>query len=66
LIQERLGFDEELDWSFSDFLKQKYQENKSLSPELIWNEYHEYAEEVTRTFFPDKKIKLPPYDKDNI
>ena len=66
LIQERLDFDEELDWSFSDFLKQKYQENKSLSPELIWNEYHEYAEEVTRTFFPDKKIKLPPYDKDNI
>lgn len=66
LIQERLDFDEELDWSFYDFLKQKYQENKSLKSELIWNEYHKYAEEVTRTFFPDKKIKLPPYDKDNI
>lgn len=66
LIQERLDFDEELDVSFSDFLKQKYRENKALSPELIWNEYHEYSEEVTRTFFPRKKIKLPPYNKDNI
>jgi len=66
LIQERLDLDEELDFSFSDFLKQRYQENKSLLPELILNEYHKYVDEITRTFFPDKKIKLPPYDKDNI
>jgi len=66
LIQERLDFDGELDLSFSDFLKKKYEDNKSLSPELIRNEYRKYGEEVTRTFFPDKKTKLPPYDNDSI
>lgn len=58
LIQERLKFDEELNFSFSDFLKKKHKEDKSFSPELIRKEYHKFAEEVKRTFFPAEKIKL--------
>jgi hypothetical protein len=49
LIQERLEFDKELHFSFSDFLKKKYKEDSSLSPELIRSEYHKYADEVTKT-----------------
>ena len=56
LIQEKLELDKELDFSFSDFLKMKYEKNKSLSPVIIRDEYRKYAEEVKKEFFRDKRI----------
>jgi len=55
LIQERLEYDKELDISFSDFLRRKYDEDRSLSPDIIEKEYVKYSEEMKKVFFRDKK-----------
>jgi len=55
LILERYKFDPNFNNSFSDFLIKKYQEDSSLSPELIRNEYRKYSEEVKEVLFVSRQ-----------
>lgn len=55
LILERYKFDPNFNNSFSALLFKKYQEDSSLSPELIRNEYHKYSEEVKEALFVSRQ-----------
>ena len=57
LINERIDFDKELNFSFSDFIKHKFQKGNFSPTGLVVDEYKKFGKEVARAFFPKESFQ---------